>query len=639
MKNIKKKKAFTLVELLIVLAVIAILFVVYISKVGFATDKAKLVGVQTDFRSFYIATKAVQMECSTADIDTKEKFETALNKNLDETLRFTSGINNTVDPWGYHYQYTYDNSDDKISVMYIAETGGAQTIYYSAENFSKSLASNPLDGKIAYGAGITTKGLTELDSTTKNNLLGDAKETEKVELESIAVTTNPTKVGYIEGEDFNPAGMVVSATYSDHSTSIITTYSLNNSTNLSSSQTSVQVEYQGKTADVPVTVTAKKITSIAVTTPPTKTSYIEGEEFNPAGMVVTVTYDNGTSEAVTGYVVQDGTSLTASQTTVSIVYGDKSTTTPITVTAKQLLSIAVTTQPTKTTYSAGENFDPAGMVVTATYNNGTSEIITGYTIDNGTGLTDGQTSVTVTYNVKNTTVPITVSTSYNLTDFYIYTDDTATTGGWSIALNSDFADALNANSSYKNWVIGSPLPNPGSVYQSKPVTNTQFMFTFITNTNLTLDLSKFDTSNVKIMQRMFSNCKAASLNLSGFNTSNVTEMQAMFYGVPATSLDLSMFDTSNVTNMERMFSGAQATTINVSNFNTGKVTNMFAMFENSKASTLDLSSFDTSAVTDTYVGQMFKNAIATTGYGRTSVDVAKFNRSSEKPYRLMFEVK
>ena len=44
--------AFTLIELLIVIAIIGILFIVLVSKVDFATDKAKATGVQTTFRSY-----------------------------------------------------------------------------------------------------------------------------------------------------------------------------------------------------------------------------------------------------------------------------------------------------------------------------------------------------------------------------------------------------------------------------------------------------------------------------------------------------------------------------------------------------------------------------------------------------------
>ena len=57
-----KKKAFTLIELLIVIAIIGILFIVLVSKVDFATDKAKASGVQTDFRSFQMAFDTVAKE-------------------------------------------------------------------------------------------------------------------------------------------------------------------------------------------------------------------------------------------------------------------------------------------------------------------------------------------------------------------------------------------------------------------------------------------------------------------------------------------------------------------------------------------------------------------------------------------------
>ena len=57
----------------------------------------------------------------------------------------------------------------------------------------------------------------------------------------------------------------------------------------------------------------------------------------------------------------------------------------------------MTTAPTKTTYTAGENFDPAGMVVTATYSDGSTAAVTTYTVTDGNSLTAGKTSVTISY--------------------------------------------------------------------------------------------------------------------------------------------------------------------------------------------------------------------------------------------------
>ena len=63
----------------------------------------------------------------------------------------------------------------------------------------------------------------------------------------------------------------------------------------------------------------------------------------------------------------------------------------------KLASISITTPPSKTTYTAGETFDPAGMVVEATYSNGATLKCTGYSYEPNTPLTDGTTKVTIRY--------------------------------------------------------------------------------------------------------------------------------------------------------------------------------------------------------------------------------------------------
>jgi len=78
----------------------------------------------------------------------------------------------------------------------------------------------------------------------------------------------------------------------------------------------------------------------------------------------------------------------------------------------KLASIAVTTAPTKTAYNAGETFDATGMVVTATYTNGATLAVGGYTVSPQT-MTMGTTSVTIAYTEggvsKTTTQAVTVS--------------------------------------------------------------------------------------------------------------------------------------------------------------------------------------------------------------------------------------
>ena len=57
-----KKRAFTLVEILIVVAVIGILFVTLVPRIDFAGDKARETGVKTDFRSFELAAEQLMRE-------------------------------------------------------------------------------------------------------------------------------------------------------------------------------------------------------------------------------------------------------------------------------------------------------------------------------------------------------------------------------------------------------------------------------------------------------------------------------------------------------------------------------------------------------------------------------------------------
>lgn len=159
-----------------------------------------------------------------------------------------------------------------------------------------------------------------------------------------------------------------------------------------------------------------KLESIAVTTPPTKTSYLSGESFDPTGMVVTATYSNGAKLTATGYAVEPSGALADGIAYVTIRYteGGRSVTTTQAVTViPKLLSIAVTTPPTKTAYRYGESFSSSGMVVKATYSDGSSAAVTGYTTSPASFTSLGDQSVTVKYTENGVSVavttPVTVS--------------------------------------------------------------------------------------------------------------------------------------------------------------------------------------------------------------------------------------
>ena len=125
-----------------------------------------------------------------------------------------------------------------------------------------------------------------------------------------------------------------------------------------------------------------------------------------------------------------------------------------------------------------------------------------------------------------------------------------------------------------------------------------------------LDLSNFDTSNVKYMDLMFNGCCKLKniIGLNNFITNNVELMTGMFQSCfVIENLDLSNFNTSKVTNMESMFNGCHKlkSIKGLNNFNTKNVKNMTGMFQNCfKLEKLNLSNFDTSNVEKIQV--MFK---------------------------------
>ena len=114
--SMTKKKAFTLIELLIVIAIIGILFIVLVSKVDFATDKAKTSGVQTDFRSFQVTLETVSKE----------------NAGFN-TFGWDTGDNAGASPSGYTYTNATKDAGDRIRNSYDEGDTNLNGIYDDGE--------------------------------------------------------------------------------------------------------------------------------------------------------------------------------------------------------------------------------------------------------------------------------------------------------------------------------------------------------------------------------------------------------------------------------------------------------------------------------------------------------------------------
>ena len=159
--------------------------------------------------------------------------------------------------------------------------------------------------------------------------------------------------------------------------------------------------------------------SIEVTTQPNKVSYVAGDRFDSTGMIVTASYGTGqavlATAEISGYSVSPEV-LTDGVTSITITYSESgetcTTTVPITV-VHRLTAIAVTTNPTKTTYEYGDTLATAGMVITASYSDSKTAAISGYSCSPTTFSTVGNQVVTVSYTENEVTQTATFNVTVN----------------------------------------------------------------------------------------------------------------------------------------------------------------------------------------------------------------------------------
>ena len=254
-------------------------------------------------------------------------------------------------------------------------------------------------------------------------------------LKKIQIITPPTETAYEIGDTIDLTGMVVHAFYSDGTSHEISNYTYSPHVVNSASDTEVTITYTEdgitKTAIQDITVgNTPNLVSIAVSTPPTKVIYKAGEYFDPSGMVVTATFDNGTTKNVSGYTYSPTRTLQQDDSVITISYTKKGITKTTTqnITVVYLTSIAITNPPTYTSYYDDEIFNTAGMEVTAYYSDSTSAVITTYSVSPSGALPYGTTSVTISYSeggiTKTTTQDVTVSIRT-----YDYTNSTVLNSG------------------------------------------------------------------------------------------------------------------------------------------------------------------------------------------------------------------
>lgn len=292
------------------------------------------------------------------------------------------------------------NSESEISQSSSSEVSTQQTSLPSPSSDISSSSSS--------SSSNSTSSVSTSTSSTSSSIIPT--------LTGISINTDNVKKEYNYGDTLNLAGLVVTANYSNNTTTEVTNYttSIANGSELKTvGENDIVVTYESFTASFKITVN-KVLTGIELNSDAVKKEYGYNEALDLTGLVVTAKYNDNSEAVVTEYTTnpENGTLLTnLGENTVTVTYQEKTASFKVNV-VKVLLGIELDTANVKKAYDYDDALDLTGLVVTAKYNNNTEEAVTDYTTDpaNGAALkTIGENTVTVTYQNKTAEFKINVN--------------------------------------------------------------------------------------------------------------------------------------------------------------------------------------------------------------------------------------
>ena len=332
------------------------------------------------------------------------------------------------------------------------------------KDYDPSGTNTPFDGDIYQTDNITVKVVTSTtytsgDNTTETNYvtfeslsagtntktisvngfdvdvtLNDVKT---VELSSVSVDlTEVTTTGYIEGQTFDPTGIVVNANYTNQAVIPVSSdqYTIDGPEKLAIGENTFTVSFDAdgngsfseneKTTFV-ITAAQKQVSSIELVGTQEETYFLESElsDIVGNGYQVKVNYDNGTDETID--IAAEMVSI--NDGVVTITYAEKTDTYDIVVLNKDNIS-SITIGNTSASVTKGDEYTFNPGTVTAHYENTEKTLVLGaddYTVDAVVTSAVGKTTYYVI--VKNTDI----KASFDVTVNYAEVNGVAISGSTS----------------------------------------------------------------------------------------------------------------------------------------------------------------------------------------------------------------
>jgi hypothetical protein len=229
-------------------------------------------------------------------------------------------------------------------------------------------------------------------------------------LQSIEVSSAPARTVYGQGQELDSSGLAIMAHYKKNSEEVLDTASLQISGYDKSKPGKQTVTVTMKKQSTTFTVTVVPVEKLSIQQPPS-TAFIQGDDFDPMGLVAWVEYENGAVPgerirpaqlSFSGYNKDKG----GVQTLTADYYGKQAS---FDVSVAALTGIVVTSPPDNTVYFTGEDLDLLGLVVMGTWD-GVGEktvIVTQENLASFDKNRAGEQDVFVTYQGKTASFPVT----------------------------------------------------------------------------------------------------------------------------------------------------------------------------------------------------------------------------------------
>ncbi len=151
------------------------------------------------------------------------------------------------------------------------------------------------------------------------------------------------------------------------------------------------------------------ITGIRIKAQPDKTTVVEGTALDTSGLRVEAVYSDGKAEEISDYTLSGYDMNLIGVQTITVEYMGYTASFNITVEQKSMIGLVISQKPNKRAYTQGEQLDTTGMIVTAMYNNGTSEETLTYIYSGYDPNYVGSQTISVSYNGFSAAFTVTVS--------------------------------------------------------------------------------------------------------------------------------------------------------------------------------------------------------------------------------------